>query len=221
MAGFGRIILQFFAIFTLLLCYVLRPKDKFWPIFPPHTMSIPMEFLSNQSINKIGNILKKWWWIWVVSDHCRTFPKFPPPRVHKSRTSKSIRNICCHFFHKKSHPSGNYIDFLVSNTLTMIFAVKIIVWQQDFRHIHRHRHWGFRFHGQQRQTIIIDDWFFVWETALSKALKYNLCFLSIFLFKLCSNGNRMNGILWSHPFSLLVGTSSVKINKCNQVRDAL
>ena len=113
MAGFCRIILQFFAIFTLLLCYVLRPKDKFWPIFPPHTMSIPMEFLLNQSINKIGNILRnsdgsEWS---LVSDHCRTFPKFPPPRVHKSRTSKSVRNICGHFFTKKRIPLATTSTF--------------------------------------------------------------------------------------------------------------
>ena len=105
---------------------------------PPHTIFIPMEFLWTQSINKIGNILRngdgsEWS---LVSDHRRTFPKFPPPRVHKSRTSKSVSNICGHFFHKKTHPSSNYIDFLESNTLTMIFAVKIIVWQQEFRHIH-------------------------------------------------------------------------------------
>ena len=51
---------------------------------------------------------------------------------------------------------------LESNTPTMIFAVMIIVWQ-DFRHIHRHRHWGFRLHGQHRRTIMIDDWFIVWN----------------------------------------------------------
>ena len=127
MAGFGRIILQFFAIFTLLLCYVLRPKDKFWPIFPRHTMSIPMEFLLNQSINKIGNILKKWWWIWVVAG------QWSPPNFSQVSTSTSpqVQNKqkCQEYLQslssQKTHPSSNYnIDIDIEDSGFMVNNVK-------------------------------------------------------------------------------------------------